>query len=137
MELMRESNTLADRNLLSDPDPPGTRQRIPVTTVRMLFAEGAKNYRLLFGRPLRIETVSQREGYTAAIARFAPGARFGLDLWALECLRHDPVALLRVRGDRPGRRGRVRALCGTGSAGVAQDKRCGAIAGVSRLARPA
>lgn len=81
MELMRVSNTLPDRDLLSDPDPPGTRQRIPVTTVRMLFAEGAKNYRLLFGRPLRIETVNQREGYTAAIARFAPGARFGLDLW--------------------------------------------------------
>ncbi len=81
MELMRESNTLPDRDLLSDPDRPGTRQRISVTTVRTLFAEGAKNYRLLFGRPLRIETVTQREGYTAAIARFAPGARFGLDLW--------------------------------------------------------
>ncbi len=81
MELMRESNTLPDRDLLSDPDRPVTRQRIPVTTVRTLFAEGAKNYRLLFGRPLRIETVTQREGYTAAIGRFAPGARFGLDLW--------------------------------------------------------
>ena len=81
MELMRESNTLPDRDLLSDPDRPAARLRIPVTTVRMLFAEGAKNYRLLFGRPLRIETVTQREGYTAAIARFAPGARFGLDLW--------------------------------------------------------
>ncbi len=81
MELMRESNTLPDRDLLSDTSRPVTRQRIPVTTVRMLYAEGAKNYRLLFGRPLRIETVSQREGYTAAIARFVPGARFGLDLW--------------------------------------------------------
>jgi hypothetical protein len=81
MELMRESNTLPDRDLLSVPDRPAARLRIPVTTVRMLFAEGAKNYRLLFGRPLRIETVTQREGYTAAIARFAPGARFGLDLW--------------------------------------------------------
>jgi hypothetical protein len=81
MELMRESNTLPDRDLLSVPDRPAARLRIPVTAVRMLFAEGAKNYRLLFGRPLRIETVTQREGYTAAIARFAPGARFGLDLW--------------------------------------------------------
>jgi hypothetical protein len=81
MELMRESNTLTDHDPTSDPDPSVTRRRIPVTTVRMLFAEGAKNYRLLFGRPLRIETVSQRESYTAAIARFARGARFGLDLW--------------------------------------------------------
>ena len=81
MELMRESNTQRDRDLKSDPDRPVTRKRIPVTTVRTVFAQGAKNYRLLFGRPLRTETVSQAEGYTAAIARFAPGVRFGLDLW--------------------------------------------------------
>jgi hypothetical protein len=81
MELMRESNTPPDRDLKSDPDRSVERRRIPVTTVHTLFVQGAKNYRLLFGRPLRIETVSQTEGYTAAIARFAPGARFGLDLW--------------------------------------------------------
>jgi hypothetical protein len=81
MELMPESNTLPDRDLKSDPDRPVARKRIPVTTVRTLFAQGARNYRLLFGRPLQIETVTQREGYTAAIARFAPGARFSLDLW--------------------------------------------------------
>ena len=81
MELMRESNTERDRDPTSDQENSDTRKRIPVTTVRTLFAEGAKNYRLLFGRPLRIETVSQTEGYTAAIARFEPGARFALDLW--------------------------------------------------------
>ena len=81
MELMRESNTLRDRDHKSDPDHSGERQRIPVTTVRTLYVQGAKNYRLIFGRPLRVETGTQTEGYTAAIARFAPGARFGLDLW--------------------------------------------------------
>jgi Protein of unknown function (DUF2840) len=81
MELMRDSNTRADRDLTSNAGRTGSHPRIPATTVRMLYVQGAKNDRLLFGRPLRIETVTQREGYTAAIARFVPGARFGLDLW--------------------------------------------------------
>ena len=80
MEWMRESSVL-DHEVRSHSDRSGKRSRIPVTTLRTLYVHGAKNYRLLFGRPLRLETVRQAEGYTAAIARFAPGARFGLDLW--------------------------------------------------------
>ena len=81
MELMQESNTRADRDLKSNPERPEAQNQIPVTAVRNVFQQGAKNYRVLFGRPLCIETLAQAEGYTAAIARFAPGARFGLDLW--------------------------------------------------------
>ena len=58
-----------------------SRTTIPVTTVHTVFAQGAKNYRLLFGKPLRVDTVEERNGYTEALHRFAPGARFGLDLW--------------------------------------------------------
>jgi len=58
-----------------------TAARGVVTTVRTVFHSGAKNYRLLFGVPLRTHTVTRAEGYTAAVAHFAPGARFALDLW--------------------------------------------------------
>jgi hypothetical protein len=58
-----------------------TATRGAVTTVRTVFHLGAKNYRLLFGLPLRTNTVTRAKGYTAAVAHFAPGARFGLDLW--------------------------------------------------------
>ena len=56
--------------------------RIPVTRVRTLYVEGRKNYRALFGRPLRSETVARAEGTTAKILNFGRGARFALDLWA-------------------------------------------------------
>jgi hypothetical protein len=81
MELMRATNRVVGCDPISDPERPEVRQRIAVTTVRTVFRAGAKNYRLLFGRALRVDTGTQTEGFTAAIARFAPGARFGLDLW--------------------------------------------------------
>lgn len=52
-----------------------------LTTVRTLYVEGRKNFRVLFGAPARIETEAQREGYTQRKISFIPGARFALDLW--------------------------------------------------------
>jgi hypothetical protein len=63
------------------PDRADKRPCIAVTTVHTVFETGAKNYRLLFGRALRVDTLRQAKGFTAQVARFAPGMRFGLDLW--------------------------------------------------------
>ena len=52
------------------------------TQVHEEFAEGLQNYRLLFGQPARRRTVNSKEGYTARANFFAPGVRFGLDLWS-------------------------------------------------------
>lgn len=52
-----------------------------LTTVHTQFRISSHNYRLLFGVPLRIQTVARAEGYTAAKLTFTPGARFALDLW--------------------------------------------------------
>ena len=52
------------------------------TQVHEEFAEGLQNYRLLFGQPARRRTLNSKEGYTARSSFFAPGARFGLDLWS-------------------------------------------------------
>jgi len=52
------------------------------TQVHEEFAEGRQNYRLLFGQPARRRTVNSKEGYTARANFFAPGVRFGLDLWS-------------------------------------------------------
>jgi hypothetical protein len=53
-----------------------------LTTVRTLYVEGRKNYRVLFGTPLRTHTLGRWEGYTRLLVCFARGARFALDLWA-------------------------------------------------------
>jgi hypothetical protein len=55
---------------------------VPVTTVHTLYREGCKNFRALFGTPLRTETIARAEGYTRQVLRFERGARFALDLWA-------------------------------------------------------
>ena len=52
------------------------------TQVHEEFAEARQNYRLLFGQPTRRRTVNSKDGYTARTNFFAPGARFGLDLWS-------------------------------------------------------
>ncbi len=52
------------------------------TQVHEEFAESRQNYRLLFGQPARRRTVNSKEGYTARTNFFAPGVRFGLDLWS-------------------------------------------------------
>jgi len=66
---------------LATRESPTAHKKIAVTTVRTVFQDGAKNDRLLFGQPLRIDTVGERPGYTEALVRFAPSSRFGLDLW--------------------------------------------------------
>ena len=66
----------------SPPPEPKTAAKVPVTTVHTLYRESAKNYRVLFGRPLSSQTLSREEGYTSTAVSFAPGARFALDLWA-------------------------------------------------------
>jgi Protein of unknown function (DUF2840) len=55
---------------------------IRVTTVQTLYREGRKNFRALFGTPLRTETLARAEGYTAQVLSFVRGDRFALDLWA-------------------------------------------------------
>ena len=55
---------------------------VRVTPVHTLYREGRKNFRALFGTPLRTETLARAEGYTAKILSFVRGARFALDLWA-------------------------------------------------------
>lgn len=51
------------------------------TQVHEEFVEARQNYQLLFGQPAQRRTVNSKEGYTARTNFFAPGARFGLDLW--------------------------------------------------------
>jgi hypothetical protein len=52
------------------------------TQVHEEFAGARQNYRLLFGQPTRRRIVNSKDGYTARTNFFAPGARFGLDLWS-------------------------------------------------------
>ncbi len=52
-----------------------------VTTVRTDYREGRRNHRVLFGTPLRTDTLDRTEGYTTQVWSFARGARFALDLW--------------------------------------------------------
>ena len=52
-----------------------------LTTVRTLYVEGEKNFRVLFGTPVRTSTPVHREGVTRQTWLFLPGARFALDLW--------------------------------------------------------
>ena len=59
-----------------------SRGRRVYTQVHEEFSEGRQNYRLLFGRPISQRTVNVKQGYTARLNYFLPGARFGLDLWA-------------------------------------------------------
>jgi hypothetical protein len=54
---------------------------VRVTTVHTLYREGRKNFRALFGTPLRTETLARDEGYTAKVLSFVRGDRFALDLW--------------------------------------------------------
>lgn len=51
------------------------------TVVYEEFAEGRRNYRLLFGQPIRRRDVRSHEGYSARVNFFGPGTRFALDLW--------------------------------------------------------
>jgi hypothetical protein len=64
-------------------------QHIYLTTVHTHFCEGAKNYRVLFGNPLRCETLLCIPGVTRKAYQFAAGARFALDLWA--CNRYGTI----------------------------------------------
>ena len=52
-----------------------------LTSVQTLYIQGQKNFRILFGEPLHIETRERRQGYTRGVALFTRGARFALDLW--------------------------------------------------------
>jgi hypothetical protein len=82
------SQDTRDKNRFEDPFVPrlcahvsgDARQHL--TTVRTLYLHGRKNFRVLFGRPLHTETELRRDGCTRLLLRFAPGARFALDLWA-------------------------------------------------------
>lgn len=51
------------------------------TAVRLEYRAEAANYRLIFGRPVLVETHEKTFGYTRETAWFAPGSVFGLDLW--------------------------------------------------------
>jgi hypothetical protein len=53
-----------------------------LTSVRTQFLEGVRNFRVLFGVPLRCVTVRERQGETVKIYYFKQGSRFALDLWA-------------------------------------------------------
>ena len=52
-----------------------------LTAVSLHFLEGQKNYRLLFGDPVKTETQDHRLGETRETAYFRPGAIFAIDLW--------------------------------------------------------
>jgi Protein of unknown function (DUF2840) len=60
---------------------PGNSVRTSVTTVHTAFHEGHHNYRVLFGTPLRIDILRQKDEFTRRIYSFELGSRFGLDLW--------------------------------------------------------
>lgn len=46
-----------------------------------IFEEGKRNFRLLFGVPLKVDTIELQHGTTKQHAYFKPGAVFALDLW--------------------------------------------------------
>ncbi len=52
-----------------------------LTAVSLHFLEGQRNYRLLFGHPVKTSTESHRYGETHETAFFRPGAIFAVDLW--------------------------------------------------------
>jgi hypothetical protein len=52
-----------------------------LTVVHTLYHEGRHNFRVLFGKPIEVKTRLRITGHTRGVARFAPGARFALDLW--------------------------------------------------------
>ena len=52
-----------------------------LTAVSLHFLEGERNYRLLFGNPVKITTKGQRYGETQETAFFRPGSIFAVDLW--------------------------------------------------------
>jgi hypothetical protein len=60
---------------------PESPTRVYVTTVETSFLEGKRNYRVLFGEPLRIDTLHAAEGVTRKVYSFTARSRFGLDLW--------------------------------------------------------
>ena len=68
----------------SSPPPPHAPQNSAFTRVELIYEEGVRNYRLLFGKPLRIINKETIYGVrTKKIAFFKPGDIFALDLW--EC----------------------------------------------------
>jgi hypothetical protein len=53
-----------------------------LTTVELVYEEGIRNYRLLFGKPVQIVNKEMIFGLrTKKIAFFKPGDIFALDLW--------------------------------------------------------
>lgn len=51
------------------------------TRTTLQFEDGKRNFRLLFGDPVKIETVSFQLGVTTQHAYFRPDSIFALDLW--------------------------------------------------------
>lgn len=54
----------------------------PLTQVEVHYIEGQKNYRILFGKPVKVET--KEYGFreiTRKLVYFRPGDIFALDLW--------------------------------------------------------
>lgn len=52
-----------------------------LTAVSLSFCEGQRNYRLLFGHPIKTVIDSHRFGETHETAYFRPGDIFAVDLW--------------------------------------------------------
>ncbi|MBN8548237.1 MAG: DUF2840 domain-containing protein [Deltaproteobacteria bacterium] len=54
----------------------------PVTRVEELYLEGQKNFRLLFGKPIKSETTEFKyQDITRRVHYFKPGDIFAIDLW--------------------------------------------------------
>ena len=55
---------------------------IRLTQVELVYEQGVRNYRLLFGKPFKVITQERTYGrLTKQIALFKPGDVFALDLW--------------------------------------------------------
>jgi len=55
---------------------------IRLTQVELVYEQGVRNYRLLFGRPFKVITQERTYGrMTKQLALFKPGDVFALDLW--------------------------------------------------------
>jgi Protein of unknown function (DUF2840) len=59
-----------------------TLKKMYLTTVYTQFLEGVRNYRILFGVPLRWVMLREAKGETVKVYYFKQGSRFALDLWA-------------------------------------------------------
>jgi len=52
-----------------------------LTCIDTEYAEGRCNHRVLFGTPIRVRTLTSREGLTRERYEFPPDVRFALDCW--------------------------------------------------------